>query len=161
MLACSFALVRLTVRLACASGKGNEKCQIRYKNEHKSTNYSINDQDNLKIPQIFQDVDFIYRFVIYFVYKSKEAMTKSYNFTEQGGARPPVLASIVRPGRTVIVQFKNMYKKLLKKANHTRLVFFAVYNLHACANSNHTESMFCHVSSFNWILGLFLSRLLR
>ncbi|CAB4001780.1 E3 SUMO- ligase PIAS2, partial, partial [Paramuricea clavata] len=52
---------------ACASGKGNEKCQIRYKNKHKSTNYSINYQDNLKNTTDFP--------------------------RQQGGTRPPVLAS--------------------------------------------------------------------
>ena len=46
--------------------------------------------------------------------------------------------------------------KLLKKPSKQH-AFSTHYNLHACANSNHVESIFCHDNKVNQSLGLFFS----
>ena len=61
----------------------------------------------------------------------------------------------------MIYESQKLKVKIAKKANyinHMRFVLFTHYNLHACAHSEHIESIFCHISSCNWTLELLFLR---
>ena len=55
---------------------------------------------------------------------------------------------------------KQLTMKLPKKPTKKH-AFFTHYNSNACADTDHVESIFCHDSNINSLLGVFFSRFLR
>ena len=49
----------------------------------------------------------------------------------------------------------------LPKMPTKKHAFFTHYNSNACADTDHVESIFCHDSNINSLLGVFFSRFLR